>query len=218
MKTYTIQPIPHPAGAPFPSEKYWAKASVAHIDQHHWTDHEFHPKCEVRGLYSPENLFLHFHSEEKEFATTRTEEGGEVWKDNCVEFFVSPSEDLSLPYLNFEFNMIGVLLLGVGGNREQRRKLSAAEMKPILRKADYSEPIRKISQSPMTWRLQAVIPLGFLHEQTGCPLPKPGTVWRANFNNCAADVPHPYYGNWNPIGTENPDFHRPEFFGKIVFG
>jgi hypothetical protein len=27
---------------------------------------------------------------------------------------------------------------------------------------------------------------------------------------------YPHYGCWNLIGTERPDFHRPEYFGTIV--
>ena len=27
----------------------------------------------------------------------------------------------------------------------------------------------------------------------------------------------PHYGSHFPVKTENPDFHRPEFFGKITF-
>ena len=217
MKTYTIHRIDNPDNTHFPSKGQWETAEVAKLDQHHWTDHEFHPQCQVRVLYSAENLFLFFHTEEREFATSRTEDGDEVWKDNCVEFFVSPNEDAMAPYMNFEINMIGVMLLGVGPNREERRKLSVEELKAVIRKPDYTEPILDQSDQMKTWNLQVQIPIEFIQEYTGCKFPESGTVWRANFNNCAADVDHPYYGNWNPIGTENPDFHRPEYFGRIVF-
>lgn len=218
MKTYTVQPIANPSATHFPSPESWVEAEIAALDQHHWTDHSFHPKCEARVLYSNENLFLHFRTEEKEIATSRTQDGDEVWKDNCVEFFVSPSEDLSIPYMNFEFNMIGAMLLGVGKDRDTRKRVTADEMKSVIRKPDFTQPVVDRSDTLKTWHLQVLIPLAFIREHTGCDLPKTGTIWRANFNNCAADVPHPYYGNWNPIGTETPDFHRPEYFGRILFG
>ncbi len=218
MKIYTIQPIKNPVDTHFPSEGQWAQAEVAVLDQYRWTDHEYHPKCEVRVLYSEENLFLYFHTEEQHFASSRTEDGDEVWKDNCVEFFVSASEDLSAPYMNFEINMIGVMLLGVGVDRNQRRKLAAAEMKSVIRQPDYTEPIVDSSDTLKIWNLKALIPLEFIKQHSGTERPQKGTVWRANFNTCASDVPHPYYGTWNPIETEHPDFHRPEYFGKIVFG
>ena len=217
MKTYTIRHIADPVETHFPTRKQWDQADRAVLDQHTWTTHAFHPKCVARALYSKGNLFLFFHTEEKELATSRTEDGDEVWKDNCVEFFVSPSEDLSAPYMNFELNMIGVLLLGVGPDRGQRRKLAADEMKSVIRKPDHTKPILDQSDTVKTWELQVLIPLEWIQEQTGCALPHSGTIWRGNFNNCAADVAHPYYGNWNPIETEHPDFHRPEYFGRLIF-
>ena len=39
----------------------------------------------------------------------------------------------------------------------------------------------------------------------------------AQFENGPLDkTAHPHYLSWSPIGTEKPDFHRPEFFGELV--
>ena len=38
-----------------------------------------------------------------------------------------------------------------------------------------------------------------------------------NFYKCASGSSQPHYLSWNPINTEKPDFHRPDFFGKIIF-
>lgn len=218
MKTYTVRPIADPVAGAFPSEADWGKAETARIEEHTWTDHAFLPHCEARALYSTKSLFLYFRTEDWELSASRTGDGEEVWRDNCVEFFFSPSADLSLPYLNFEFNLLGAMLLGVGESRENRRRLSPTELRSIPRRADYHEPIMDKSEGRKVWELQAIIPLDFIGEHTGCELPRSGTVWRGNFNVCAEEVTHPYYGNWNRIETPTPDFHRPEFFGRIVFG
>ena len=39
----------------------------------------------------------------------------------------------------------------------------------------------------------------------------------ANFYKCGEETSEPHYVTWNPIGVENPDYHRPEFFGKVEF-
>jgi hypothetical protein len=39
----------------------------------------------------------------------------------------------------------------------------------------------------------------------------------ANFYKCGDGTPEPHFVTWNPVGTENPDYHRPEFFGKVLF-
>jgi len=28
---------------------------------------------------------------------------------------------------------------------------------------------------------------------------------------------NPHYVTWNPVGTEQPDYHRPEYFGELKF-
>jgi hypothetical protein len=39
---------------------------------------------------------------------------------------------------------------------------------------------------------------------------------KANFYKCGDETSVPHYVSWNPIEVENPDFHRPEFFGELV--
>lgn len=218
MKTYTIRPIADPAATHFPSEADWGGAEIARIDEHAWTDHAFLPHCEARALYSTKSLFLYFRTEDWELSASRTADGEEVWRDNCVEFFFSPSEDLSIPYLNFEFNLLGAMLLGVGESRDRRRRISATDLMAIVRKSDYTQPIVDRSEGRKVWSLEAAIPIELILRLTGCESPRGRTTWRGNFNVCAEEVTHPYYGNWNRIETPTPDFHRPEFFGRIVFG
>lgn len=38
-----------------------------------------------------------------------------------------------------------------------------------------------------------------------------------NFYKCGDDLPKPHYLCWNPIKSETPDFHLPEFFGNAIF-
>ena len=40
---------------------------------------------------------------------------------------------------------------------------------------------------------------------------------RANFYNCADETIIPHFVTWNPIGTEKPDYHQPQYFGEIIF-
>ena len=38
-----------------------------------------------------------------------------------------------------------------------------------------------------------------------------------NFYKCGDKQVEPHYLSWNPVLTDNPDFHRPEYFGKVIF-
>ncbi len=37
-----------------------------------------------------------------------------------------------------------------------------------------------------------------------------------NFYKCADRTSSPHFLSWAPISTPEPDFHRPEFFSKII--
>ncbi|MDD6236825.1 MAG: carbohydrate-binding family 9-like protein, partial [Clostridiales bacterium] len=42
------------------------------------------------------------------------------------------------------------------------------------------------------------------------------TELRGNFYKCGDKTKHPHFGMWNPINNEFPDFHLPQFFGRII--
>jgi hypothetical protein len=39
----------------------------------------------------------------------------------------------------------------------------------------------------------------------------------ANFYKCGDETAVTHYVTWNPVKTNNPDYHQPEFFGKVEF-
>ena len=47
--------------------------------------------------------------------------------------------------------------------------------------------------------------------------PGPGAAMRGNFY-CCDETLHPHFGSWNPIKAPEPDFHRPECFGRLILG
>ena len=54
----------------------------------------------------------------------------------------------------------------------------------------------------------------FIHQKD---LDLKGLVANANFYKCADDAAQKHYLSWNPIKTERPNFHQPQFFGTVVF-
>jgi hypothetical protein len=53
----------------------------------------------------------------------------------------------------------------------------------------------------------------FLHKLSGFD----GMTATGNVYKCGDNLPVPHFISWNPITTENPDFHRPDFFGQMKF-
>ena len=63
------------------------------------------------------------------------------------------------------------------------------------------------------WELTVKIPLNLMGLD---PENLPDKI-RANFYKCADDTDSMHFVSWSPIETENPDFHRPDFFGELYF-
>ena len=42
-------------------------------------------------------------------------------------------------------------------------------------------------------------------------------IANANFYKCGDETQKPHYLSWSPVKTSKPDFHSPEYFGKLIF-
>jgi hypothetical protein len=76
--------------------------------------------------------------------------------------------------------------------------------------------IDRMSAGPsISWDLIVVIPLSvFVHDEVNTLY---GVEARANFFKCGEKTKQPHYLAWNNIETPEPDFHQPEWFGKLNF-
>jgi hypothetical protein len=128
-----------------------------------------------------------------------------------VEFFVSFGDEPG--YYNFEFNCAGTCLLSFGEERANRKMTSANLIKSIAFQSSIKPATNK--DASIGWELTLVIPFDAFqyHEITSMK----GKKCRANFYKCGDDLPEPHFLAWNTINTEEPDFHRPEFFGNLEF-
>lgn len=133
-----------------------------------------------------------------------------VSQDSCVEFFVSPGSDGH--YWNFEFNCIGTINASHRTERSKPIRLTDDELERVKRYPSCgNRPFREL-EGLFTWNLLVVIPLDLIGvKYSGEPI-----TMRGNFYKCASGTSRPHYLSWNPIETEMPDFHRPEFFGEIT--
>lgn len=135
-----------------------------------------------------------------------------VSEDSCVEFFVEPKPGGE--YWNFEFNCIGTINASHRMERPSPTRLTHDELAKVRRYASCgTRPFCEL-EGLFTWNLLVVIPFDLIGLD-GDNLP--GHV-RGNLYKCASATSEPHYLSWQPIYTERPDFHRPEFFGDIFFG
>lgn len=198
----------------------WRDVESIAINLPHWpTQSEHFPRVEAKLQYNAENLYVIFRVQDKYVLSRAIETHGEVWKDSCVEFFFSPDPtNQPASYFNFEINCCGVLLAqNHSGPRENSRFLKIEDCRKIQIASSASGPIHTEIVEPVIWTIEYAFPFEVLLGYTDIEKPAPGVIWRGNFYKCADDSSHPHWMAWSPIEQQQPDFHRPEYFGTLKF-
>ena len=179
------------------------------IDYVCWPD-RFPYKPSVKALiaHDDERLLIRFEVSEKGSRAVCTESNGPVWEDSCVEFFVkSPESDY---YYNFETSCIGVGLAARRISRSDFAHFTEEEMSRVIRRSSLPcAPFEKGADETLEWSVELEIPFAVLD----CG-PRPGSLL-ANIYKCGDRTAVPHYLSWSPVLTPAPDFHRPEFFGRL---
>ena len=122
--------------------------------------------------------------------------------DSCLEFFLNPCPAAQDKYVNVEVNARGTMHIGVGKERGDRRVLQ-----------EMPEDMRLSVSGHMDgwWAVRYYLSWKLLEELTGAPHE---AEMRGNFYTCDESI-HPHFGCWSPVLAPAPDFHRPEYFGKL---
>lgn len=182
------------------------------IDTINWKDFSYRPNVNFRIGHENNAILLKYYVTEKNILAQETRTNGDIYKDSCVEFFISMDNK---NYYNFEFNCIGTIHIGYGSGRKNR-----VPVQPEI--AEKIEIVSSLGNQPFAekngeyeWEMMIRIPLNcFAFDKVETLQDKNAT---ANFYKCGDETSEPHFVTWNPIGTENPDYHCPEFFGKIRF-
>jgi hypothetical protein len=182
------------------------------IDTINWKNYSYKPDLKFRIGHIKNEIWLKYYVTEKNILARETRTNGDVYKDSCVEFFISLDGE---NYYNFEFNCIGTIHIGYGIGREKRTPI-----KPEI--AERIEIASSLGNQPFAeksgnfqWEMIIRIPIEcFAFDKIKSIEGKKAT---ANFYKCGDETSEPHFVTWNPIGTENPDYHCPEYFGKVEF-
>lgn len=190
------------------------RAAIYSINSVNWKKYPYRPTVSFRIAHSNNEIWLKYYVEEKNIMATVTDTNGAVHKDSCVEFFFDPLGDGN--YYNFEFNCIGTTHLAFGAGRSDRQFLAPETIEAYIGvQSSLGTKILTERTADHSWEMTVVIPAKILGHNPGIKLK--GLSAKGNFYKCGDATAAPHYLSWNPIRTENPDFHRPEFFGNLVF-
>ena len=180
------------------------------IDNYPWTA-EYPPviKAYAELTYDDTALHVKLAAEETNLRIETKLPNEMVCQDSCLEFFFNPMPEEGDKYLNFEFNPAGNYWLSIGDGRSPRTCMELTEFS-----YDFAVATTVCDDS---WDIRFSIPFEFLQEFFPEFAAEKGTEMRGNFYKCGDLTDHTHYGSWSPVVAQEPDFHRPECFGKLVF-
>ena len=177
------------------------------IDCVNWPAYPYAPRVTFRIAHSDEVLAIMFEVEEEHIRGLNTESNGAVWEDSCVEFFVAnPAGE---GYFNFEVNCISTALAALRRTRTDADHFDEEHIAQVRRFGSLpTAPIDSRGEGQQWWMVE-LIPFSLLG------LKEPPQSLRCNFYKCGDRCSRPHFLSWSPIDCEEPNFHKPEFFGRV---
>jgi hypothetical protein len=183
------------------------------IDTINWPSFSYKPDVKFKIGYCQNQILLKYYVSEKAIKATETKLNGDVYKDSCVEFFISINRDTT--YYNFEFNCVGIPHLGYHQAGKDTILIDPGIIKLIQVKSSLGNLPFEEKTGEFNWELMVIIPKECFAFDKNLELNE--LMATANFYNCGDGTSIPHYISWNPIETTEPSYHQPKFFGEIQF-
>ena len=204
MRSYTIKKI---QGTPD-----WSTIPVMPIDNQPWGE-PVDISAQAQICWDEENLYIRQEAWEKHI---RREENGplcRVCNDSCLEFFFRPTEKMD--FLNFEINPNRAIFLGYGNGKDTLLRINFHSKREFVMQEKLNIQTRITDTG---WVLTYKIPFAFVRRFFPEFQPKVGLQAYGNAYKCGDETKQIHYIAWNPIDWPEPAFHRPEQFGRLIFG
>lgn len=172
----------------------------------------YKPDLKFRIGHIGSEIWLKYYVKEKNILAQESRINGDVYKDSTVEFFISVDGE---NYYNFEFNCIGIPHVAHGPGRGNRTFVEPGIVKQIEIKSTLGDQPFAEKSGAFEWEMMIRIPVKcFAFDKIKSI---EGLKATANFYKCGDETSDPHFVSWNPIKTENPDYHCPQFFGEVEF-
>jgi hypothetical protein len=178
---------------------------------------DFIPITHVKMLYDDLNVYVIFKVQDRFVRIVTNDINGPVWEDACAEFFFSPDMAAPLKYFNLETTGGGTPLMCYNTFPLELHYLDTTDIKEIEIAHSLPELVPNEMTDSVTWTLEYKVPLELLEKYANVTRPAPGINWMANFYKCASNNSNHHYFTWAKVVSPKPNFHLPEYFGKLVF-
>lgn len=171
-----------------------------------WGYDKYDAEVYAQLAYDDTGFLVKFTVCEADPLRTKTKHFEFVHEDSCVEFFVNFMPEKSNRYINFETNANGVMNVASHADRYDSVPLKIEEIEgfhitPEIHK-DY-------------WTTTYKVGFDFIRNYYPEFDIKNCDYVIGNLYKCGDKTENVHYISYYPVGTETPDFHRPEYFGKF---
>ena len=194
------------------NEVAWKSASAVGEFQFPWWTEGKKEGTAAKMLWDDTYLYVSFVCQDDYIWAEHEERDSPVYRDDCVEVFISPNPDSINQYYNVEMNVKGVSLDFYHPNVGSKEPWD-----PEIRIATSVEgTLNDDSDVDRFWILEVAIPFEAYSQVAKNAPPEAGDKWRLNLNRLGGQT-NPQHSQWSPSKTETVSFHAPEFFGEVVF-
>ena len=188
------------------------QAIMHSVNQINWENFPYRPDVQFRIGHTGDQIWLKFYVKEKYILAQETRTNGDVYKDSTVEFFISPDGN---HYYNFEFSCIGTIHLAYGPGRNDRKFVPAETVEKIDISSTLGNKPFAEKTGNFEWEMSIRIPIAcFAYSELNS---FDGLKAKGNFYKCGDETSEPHFVTWNPVGTDQPDYHQPKYFGSLLF-
>lgn len=186
-----------------------SKAQREYIEVINWEEYSYKPIVAFDIARTDKNLYIRYFVKGNSLKALYDKDSSPVYTDSCVEFFMQKVGEKG--YINFEFNCIGTCDASRRESRSVSESITPEEYQSIRRYSSLEKKPFTEKLGIHAWELVVCIPFTVMGLD---PDNLPEKIM-GNFYKCADDTEFPHFVSWSPIGTPQPDFHCPQYFGEI---
>ena len=165
------------------------------------------PKVVFNVTYSDEGFHVHFDVYENNPKRVIKEHFGPVHLDSCVEWFVNFDPKHTDNYINFEVNANGVINFAWRPDRYSGEEFTDQEAESLNIKTNILDG---------KWTVDYTVPFALIKKYMPGFERGKGDVLPSNVYKCGDETEFEHYGCWKMVNREKPDFHKPEYFGRMI--
>ena len=196
----------------------WRSVKALYLSHYMGQIPSFRPKVHVKMMYDDDNLYVIFKVNDRFVRSVIEEYNGPVSTDACVEFFFSPDINFPERYFNLEINAGGVPLMAYHVYQQKEyQKFSVEDLKKIEIAHSLPGKVDPQITMPVIWTIEYKLSFSILKKYGSVIYPEAGKTWNANFYKTASKGSNPHYITWSRVDNSKPNFHLPQFFGKLNF-